>query len=198
MRRALAESSSLALALASCSPRRARATPPVPSGEAKRIDGLLDAWRFREAEAALDALKKVAPDVARDRVPGRLRKFLRGDYDGAVPALTTAAQAMPQSMDAKILADLAREARDAVKDHKEERSAHVIIRYAPEDAVLVPYAREALEAAYKTLHDDLGFEPRCRSASSCIAARPIWPPCRRCRRRRSRAPARSRCASGRG
>ena len=59
-----------------------------------------------------------------------------------------------------MLADLAREARDAVKDHKEERSDHVIIRYAPEDAVLVPYAREALEAAYKTLHDDLGFDPQ--------------------------------------
>ena len=39
--------------------------------------------------------------------------------------------------------------------------------------------------------------PRCRSASSSIAARPIWRRCRRCRRRRSRAPARSRCASGR-
>ena len=57
-----------------------------------------------------------------------------------------------------MLAELAKEARDAIKDHKEERSAHFVIRYPAEDAVLVPYARDTLEAAYQALHDDLGFD----------------------------------------
>jgi len=137
----------------------AHAAPPTTSGEAKRIDALLDAWRFREAETALEALKKSTP-VSSPEIAylDGYDKFLRGDYAAAVQALTAAAQAMPQNIDVKMLADLAGEARDAVKDHKEERSEHVIIRYAPEDAVLVPYARETLEAAYKTLHDDLGFD----------------------------------------
>jgi Flp pilus assembly protein TadD len=136
----------------------AHAQPPAISAEAKRIDGMLDSWRFREAATALAALKQSAPTAPETTYLDGYDKFLRGDYDGAVRSLTTAAQAMPQNMDIKMLADLAREARDAVKDHKEERSEHVIIRYAPEDAVLVPYARETLEAAYKTLHDDLGFD----------------------------------------
>ena len=57
-----------------------------------------------------------------------------------------------------MLAELAKEARDAIKDHKEERSTHIVIRYPAEDAVLVPYARDTLEAAYQALHDDLGFD----------------------------------------
>ena len=35
-----------------------------------------------------------------------------------------------------------------------------MIRYPAEDAVLVPYARDTLEAAYKALHDDLGLRRR--------------------------------------
>ena len=83
---------------------------------------------------------------------------MRGDYDGAARALATAAQTANASPDVKLLAELAKEARDAIKDHKEERSAHVVIRYPAEDAVLVPYARDTLEAAYQALHDDLGFD----------------------------------------
>jgi tetratricopeptide (TPR) repeat protein len=59
---------------------------------------------------------------------------------------------------ARELRSLASEARDAVKDHKEERFGHFIVRYPAVDGVLVPYAREGLEAAYRALHDDLGFE----------------------------------------
>ena len=61
----------------------------------------------------------------------------------------------------------------------------------------MPYARDTLEAAYKALHDDLGFEAEMpirvelyRSPSD-LAAVP------RCRRRKWRARGRSRFASGR-
>ena len=61
--------------------------------------------------------------------------------------------------EARGLAELAKAARDAVREFKEERSAHAVIRYAPEDAVLAPYARDTVEAAAAALHEDLGFEP---------------------------------------
>src|SRR5262249_8620266 len=62
------------------------------------------------------------------------------------------------AVNARELRALASEAREAVKDHKEERFGHFLVRYPAVDAVLVPYARDALEAAYRSLHDDLGFE----------------------------------------
>jgi tetratricopeptide (TPR) repeat protein len=124
----------------------------------KKVDGLLDAWRFGEADAALEALRKIAPNAPEVGYLDGYNRFMRGDYDAAAHALATAAQVPNASADVKLLADLAKEARDAVKDHKEERSAHVVIRYPTEDAVLVPYARDTLEAAYQALHDDLGFD----------------------------------------
>jgi Flp pilus assembly protein TadD len=128
-------------------------------GSPSSIDALLDAWRFRDAATALAALQRAAPNAPETAYLSGYQKFLTGDYDGAVRALATAAQAAPSNPEIRSLAELAGAARDAVKDYREERSAHVIIRYAPEDAVLMPYARDTLEAAYAALHEDLGFEP---------------------------------------
>jgi tetratricopeptide (TPR) repeat protein len=148
----------LFLFLAALVPATARAAAPAELvATSKRIDALLDAWRFGEADAALAALRKTAPDAAEVSYLDGYSKFMHGDYDGAARALGAAAQAPSASPDVKMLAQLAKEARDAIKDHKEERSPHVIIRYPAEDAVLVPYARDTLEAAYQALHDDLGF-----------------------------------------
>jgi tetratricopeptide (TPR) repeat protein len=127
-------------------------------GALSTIDGLLEAWRFHDAAVALAALQKSAPSAPETIYLTGYQNFLTGDYAGAVKALSTAAQAAPGTPEIRSLLELATAARDAVKDHLEERSAHVIIRYAPEDAVLMPYARDALEAAYAALHADLGFE----------------------------------------
>jgi len=135
----------------------ASASPDVAAAT-KKIDGLLDAWHFGQADVALEALRKAAPTAPEVTYLDGYNKFMRGDYDGAAHALSTAAQVANASPDVKMLAELAKEARDAVKDHKEERTPHIIIRYPAEDAVLVPYARDTLEAAYQALHDDLGFD----------------------------------------
>jgi tetratricopeptide (TPR) repeat protein len=144
-------------------PPDAKATPAAPSpGEialrAHEIDGLYDAWRFGQADAALASLEKVAPAAPETAYLQGYQRFLRGDYDAAAKALGTAAAGAPSNADVRALGELARAARDAVKDHREERSSHVVIRYAAEDAVLAPYAQATLEAAYKALHDDLGFD----------------------------------------
>jgi tetratricopeptide (TPR) repeat protein len=157
----------LALGIAGAADVRAAAgtsNPTAGSGTSnltatvREIDGMLDAWRFKDAATALAALEQTAPNAPETAYLIGYQKFLTGDYDGAVRALATAAQAAPSNPEIRSLAELARAARDAVKDHKEERSAHVVIRYAAEDAVLMPYARDTLEAAYAALHADLGFE----------------------------------------
>ena len=147
--------------LAAVFPVPAHAAGPPQSditAATRKIDGLLDSWRFGEAQAALETLRKAAPGAPEVGYLDGYTKFMRGEYDGAAHELFAAAQMPNASPDIKMMADLAKEARDAVKDHKEERSQHIVIRYPAEDAVLVPYARDTLEAAYKALHDDLGFE----------------------------------------
>jgi tetratricopeptide (TPR) repeat protein len=137
---------------------------PPPAGMSnlttavQEIDGMLSAWRFKDAAAALATLEKAAPNAPETQYLVGYQKFLTGDYDGAVRALGAAEQAAPSNPEIRSLAELARAARDAVQDDREERSAHVVVRYAAEDAVLMPYARDTLEAAYAALHADLGFD----------------------------------------
>jgi tetratricopeptide (TPR) repeat protein len=125
---------------------------------AHRAEKLLDEWRFGEARQAIAELARTAPEGANTLYLQGYLRFLEGDYDGSVRNLSAATQADPTDAGARELGGLAKEARDAVKDHREERSGHFVVRYPAEDAVLVPYAIEALEAAYTALHEDLGFE----------------------------------------
>ncbi|HVV17335.1 MAG TPA: tetratricopeptide repeat protein [Polyangia bacterium] len=137
------------------------AAPPRSDAHAgaREVELLLDSWRFKEAAAALGALRRIAPEAPETKFADGYHKFLTGDYEGSVRALEAAAAAPAGVPEARGLAELAKAARDAVREFKEERSPHAVIRYAPEDAVLAPYARDTVEAAAAALHDDLGFEP---------------------------------------
>jgi tetratricopeptide (TPR) repeat protein len=138
------------------------ASAPTPAEEetatARQAEKLLDEWRFDEARAAIAGLSKMAPAAAPTLYVRGYQRFLEGDYDGAIRDLSGAVDAAPADPNARELRGLATEAAGAIKEHRDERSGHFIIRYPPEDAVLVPYARDALEAAYAALHADLGFE----------------------------------------
>ncbi|HVV50239.1 MAG TPA: hypothetical protein VHO06_11305 [Polyangia bacterium] len=149
---------SLALALTGGRDARSAGGGPDLGAAAQNVDKLLDTWQFKEAASALASLKAAAPNAPETHYLDGYHKFLTGDYDGAVHALSTALAAEPDNAEVKSLEGLAAAARDAIKDFREERSPHAVIHYAPEDAVLAPYARDTLEAAYAALHADLGFE----------------------------------------
>ena len=89
----------------------------------KKIDGLLDAWRFGEADAALAALRKTrarrAPRSATSTATASSCAAITTAPRARSPRPRRRAQRQP---DVKMLAELAKEARDAIKDHKEERS----------------------------------------------------------------------------
>jgi tetratricopeptide (TPR) repeat protein len=141
--------------------RAQRATPEETAATARVAERRLDEWRFTEGRAAVQDLVRVAPAASQTLYLEGYLRFLEGDYAGAVQKLEASLAAGPRdssAVNARELRGLASEARDAIKDHKEERFGHFIFRYPAVDAVLVPYAREALESAYKALHDDLGFE----------------------------------------
>ena len=153
---------SLAASAHAAPPAREPAPAQATTGNANVVEKLFDEWRFRDGTTALQELVRAAPQAPQTLVMEGYAAFLKGDYDGSVRKLAAAIEeAGPEptaAAAAKELQGLASEARDAVKDHKEERSAHFLMRYPAEDAVLVPYALEALESAYAALHADLGFE----------------------------------------
>lgn len=141
-------------------PARADSGPPQSgflSPNGRDVERDFDEWRFQVGRAKLAELAARAPGSAETSYLDGYARFLEGDYHGAVVDLTKAAAAAPDDVNVKELGSLARAAEDAVKDHKEARSTHFIVRYPAEDAVLVPYALETLEAAYAALAGDLGF-----------------------------------------
>jgi tetratricopeptide (TPR) repeat protein len=143
------------------SPGAPRATPEEVAGLARDAERMLDEWRFKDGGARIADLQRIAPGAPQTLYLEGYEHFLEGDYDDAVAKVQKAIDAGLRdqaAVNAKELKDLAAEASAAVKDHKEERSGHFILRTPPVDGVLSPYARDALEAAYRALHDDLGFE----------------------------------------
>ncbi|HEY2899213.1 MAG TPA: hypothetical protein VGL59_01470 [Polyangia bacterium] len=153
----------LAILIAPAPAHAAAPTPGQIAAAGKRAEKLLDDWQFDLGRAAIAEMVQQAPDSPHTLyVEGYLR-FLEGDYDGSIRKLSAASEAVHGETSggaavARELTALATAARDAVKDHKEERSAHFWIRYPAEDSVLVPYALEALESAYTALGNDLGFK----------------------------------------
>jgi tetratricopeptide (TPR) repeat protein len=131
----------------------------VAAEDTRRIEELFDGWRFDEAATALAALGRAQPGVPEVMYLEGYERFLAGDYGAAVAKLKAAALRAPQASPVKELAGLAEAAGEAIKGHEEKRSAHFILRYPPEDAVIADYALEALESMVSALANDLGFVP---------------------------------------
>jgi tetratricopeptide (TPR) repeat protein len=151
----------LAAGIAAPMAHAAAPTPEQVSSLARDAERLLDEWRFGEGKARVADLTRAAPAAGETLYLEGYLHFLEGSYDDAIRKLTASLAAAPHgpsSQNAKELKSLATEARDAVKDHREQRSGHFIVRAPAVDAVLLPYALEALEATYRALHEDLGFE----------------------------------------
>jgi len=131
--------------------------PAIRTSEGRATERTFDDWRFREGRERLAALAAKTPGTAEVAYLEGYARFLEGDYPGAVASLKTAAAAPGPDPAVNELLALAATAGDAVKDHHESRSTHFLVRAPAEDAVLVPYALEALESAYEALALDLGF-----------------------------------------
>jgi tetratricopeptide (TPR) repeat protein len=131
----------------------------TPTDEGSRIEKLLDEWRFAEGEAALATLARTRGGTAEVLYLEGYTRFLAGDYPTAVVKLRAALEQAPDDANIKSVGALATAASKAIEGHKEKRSAHFLLRYPPEDEVLVDYALDALESALGNLSADLGFVP---------------------------------------
>jgi tetratricopeptide (TPR) repeat protein len=139
---------------------------PALAGKAEHAYRLINEWRIAEAEAEIAPLLKSqphAPEVA--FIDGQL-KFMHGDYAGAVARFDEAAEkerAGELGTEIREMRDLARATAEATRGYQSVRGKHFVVSFAPgKDALLAPYALDALEKAYAALgrdFDDRAEEP---------------------------------------
>jgi tetratricopeptide (TPR) repeat protein len=129
---------------------------------AARAYELLNEQRIEEAARELAPLAEAHPhDPEVAFVDGNI-KLHQGDYAGAAARLDEAAGKLRGGVgaEANTLRDLSRATAELTRDYAEARGQHFVIRYQPgKDALLAPYALDALEKAYAALSDDFGWRP---------------------------------------
>jgi len=143
-----------------CAAAPAGASPEARSEARARmmnIDQHLEAWDVAAARAELDALSALAPEGTEPIHYYAGRVLLEeGRYAEAVTALEKAGVADKPGSWLRI----AQDTLAVTKDHVRSESEHFIVSHPPgKDAVLVPWALEALERARAALEQDLGYAP---------------------------------------
>lgn len=136
---------------------------PLPQlkGEAKariqNLDQLLTDWDLEGAKAELQSLEALAPADVEPLAyyQGRIA-FEEGRYDDAIRLFEKAGVSdKPESW-----LRLAKDTDAIVGPYEKQESAHFVFLYPKgRDAVLVPWALDALEAQRAALEKDLGYAP---------------------------------------
>ncbi|HET6980925.1 MAG TPA: hypothetical protein VFI53_02235, partial [Myxococcaceae bacterium] len=132
------------------------AAPADVRARVRALEELLDEEDYAAAHAELDRLQKgQEKNESFDFFAGRVA-FGEGRYAEAVSALELAGvEDRPGSY-----LRLARDTLAITRDHERSESEHFIFLYPKgKDAVLAPYALEALEAQRAALEKDLGHAP---------------------------------------
>ncbi|HEY7957828.1 MAG TPA: hypothetical protein VII38_21125 [Polyangia bacterium] len=149
----------IAIALVMLSASAGAAKAPT----AEQAYKLIHEWRIDEADRAVKTLEAAHPhdpDVA--FLEGELL-FLHGHYDEAAARLGDAAahaRSGPGGDEVRGMRDLARATAEATRGFVSTRGKHFVIWHQPgKDALLAPYALDALEKAYQALGDDFGDRP---------------------------------------
>lgn len=153
----------LAVMLLLAVPAVARAIPTGSDGSA--LSGAANAMaelRIEEAAVTLDRLALDHPNDPDVRFERAMVRFYRGDYAGAVADLDAAGERgrLRTPGDRQTLAELIRATRSATRGFVRARSSdgRYEVRHAPgPDALLVPYALEAMAAADRALSQELGI-----------------------------------------
>lgn len=143
-------------------PSLAFAAPHGADGRALRDAAhALHELRVEDAGTAIERLARSHasdPDVRFERA---MLRFYRGDYAGAGADLDAVdgRSTLRSEEDRQHLTDLIRATRDATRGFETSRSSdgRYVVRHAPgADAILVPYAIDAMRAADRALSEELG------------------------------------------
>ena len=127
-----------------------------------RLDGEIESWRLTEADRALTGLdpsEQKTPEA--DYLRGKLH-FYRGEYDTALTWFRKAIEGARAEIDWKALRDRASETQEAFARlaRQPDQSGRFVYRYEKGvDALLLPYADEALKRQMAVLTELFGDAP---------------------------------------
>jgi tetratricopeptide (TPR) repeat protein len=141
---------------------------PVPVAEARRdleqeamrAARFLGTWRFEEARELIGKLVAEAPNAAETKYLQAELAFLDGQYGRAIELL---AGLRPADVGGNVgaLRALATSTHEATKGFATARSSggHFVIAYPPgKDEAIVHLAGDVLEAAYRAMSEDFGYQ----------------------------------------
>jgi tetratricopeptide (TPR) repeat protein len=128
--------------------------------EAVRAARYLGSWRFEEARELIERLAAAEPAAPETRYLRAELAFLDGEY---AEALELIEGLRPGEVGGNVgaLRALARSTLDATRGFASARSSggHFVISYPPgKDEAIVELAGEVLEAAYRAMNEDLGYQ----------------------------------------
>lgn len=122
---------------------------------------LLSAWQMEEARAAIDLVAQTDRNSPHRHYLEARYAFYMGDYQEALGHLDNALEGLDRA-DWKQFRDIISSTHDVTEGYEKHvsPSGRFEIHIEPgRDAVLIPYAFEALEAAYDVMGDELGYRP---------------------------------------
>jgi hypothetical protein len=140
------------------------AAPAVrASSPEQQADEALEAWNLAEAEGLIRGLEAAsgASDPRVSLLRGKLR-FMQGRYRESLTLLKSASSAIPATPGLTQLVALVERTEATTRDYVRTRSpaGHFELAHAPGvDALLIPYASEALDRAYVELTRLFGHAP---------------------------------------
>ena len=123
------------------------------------VDGedCLNQWNVEKArELAQKAVVEKPEKADSFRLLG-LSYFYQGDYDKAIEYLEKASLMEPGNDERKSLLYFVKDTKKITEKFSAYSSEHFVLRLAARDNLLVEYALEALEKAYKEIQDELDY-----------------------------------------
>ena len=122
----------------------------------RRIQRDIFAWDLDSAE---EKLQKLPPDSPFYHYLRGYILFYRGDYGGALRELEVAVKDLKDDH-VYSLYNLVKNTLEETQNFKSVETEHFILYYEPgKDEILIPYAKETLEKAWKNVGRDLGYFP---------------------------------------
>jgi len=123
----------------------------------------LEAWQIDEAVKIAEELTERIGDEPRALLFAAKVRFYQGDYQEALDLVRKAKEKGYAGGDSIGFLDVLTKTAEAARGFTSTGSTHFIVRYKKgKDEILPGYALDALEKAYTTVGEDLGYFPRER------------------------------------
>jgi tetratricopeptide (TPR) repeat protein len=128
-----------------------------------QADGLMSAWQLEEARQVIDALKQGRVNSGDLRYLEGRYAFYEGRYEEAVKLLDEAIAEggpRPHWVQLREIVAATHEVTKSYERHVSPSGRFEIFIEPGQDRVLLPYAFEALEAAYEAFGEEIGYKPK--------------------------------------